>query len=149
MRLSFKQVGVIVASVAAVATLTLTFTASPATASGAEGEGWPSFDESDGCGVPRMRSPRVTKEGFLASSEPVRGPWGDYFGRTIRQIRDDLVHWSVPMSDGERLLVHRRTLPALQEAGANLLSAQAAGKHYLMLKYNHSASSAGTVVRTR
>ena len=147
MRLSFKQVGVIVASVAAVATLTLTLTlsATPALASGAEGEGWPSFDESDGCGVPRMRAPRATKEGFLASSEPVRGPWGDYFGRTIRQIRDDLVYWSVPMSDGERLLVHRRTLPALQEAGASLLKAQAAGKHYLIRKYNTSSYSARTV----
>ncbi len=102
----------------------------PAHGAGAEGEGWDSYNESDGCGAARSRAPRHTASGWLSGSAPIRGPWGDYFGRTIGAVDDALVWWNVPNSDGERLRVHQRMLPALNGVAANLASNQAAGRTY-------------------
>ena len=133
---------------AAIVSLSLALAPAPAVASGAEGQGWPSFNESDGCRAPRMWAPRASATGWLSSSEPVRGPWGDSFGRTIRQVRDDLVYWDVPMSDGERLLVHRRMLPALEQVATTLRAEQAAGRYYAIRKINTFSYAARTVSGT-
>jgi D-alanyl-D-alanine carboxypeptidase/S-layer homology domain len=117
----------------------------PAAASGAEGEGWPIFTESDGCMGPRVRAPRVNRMGSLSSTTAIRGPWGDYFGRTAGAVGNETTWWTVPMSDGERLRVHKRTLPALLEVGAALQAHQAAGRNYLIRKAYTFAYSSRTI----
>lgn len=100
-----------------------------ANAVGAEGESWPSFNESDGCGSPWMRGPNAQASGWLPASTVLRGPHADYFGRTVDQVWDSLVWWDVPMSNGESLRLHERMMPALDQVEANL--AQAASDGYL------------------
>ena len=99
-------------AVAAVVFTALGATA-PALAVGGEGESWPSFNESPGCGSPWAIGPNAETTGPLDPSTILRGPQAAYFGRTVGQVADSLVPWAVPMSDGEVLNVHRRTLPAL------------------------------------
>ncbi|MEA3510622.1 MAG: M15 family metallopeptidase, partial [Actinomycetota bacterium] len=108
--------------------------AAPARAGAAEGEGRDSFNESDGCGAVRVRAPRVTSSGWLSSSTPIRGPWGDYFGRTIGAVDAATVWWSVPMSDGERLRIHERMFPAMSVVNDSLVAQQAAGSYYPIYK---------------
>lgn len=104
--------------------------ASRAEAVGAEGEGWPAFGESDGCGSPWMRGPKVQASGWLSGSAILRGPHADYFGRTIQQVWDSLRWWDVPMSNGESLRLHQRMFPALQQVEANLAEAASNGNFY-------------------
>ena len=92
----------------------------PAHAVGGEGESWPSFNESAGCGSPWSIGPNVESQGPLGHDAVLRGPQAAYFGRTVAEVAESLVPWAVPMSDGEVLKVHRRTLPALQQVTANL-----------------------------
>jgi hypothetical protein len=89
---------------------------------------WESFSESSGCSAPYTRTPFASKTGSLANSEPVLGPYGAYFGRSISEIRSHLVYWDVPYSGGRRVLVHDSMVPALDEVAANL-SAEAAQGH--------------------
>ena len=131
--------------VVAVALIASTFFVLPAHASGAEGEGWPVFTESGGCDAPRVRAPRVNRSGSLSSSTPIRGPWGDYFGRTAGAVGNNTTWWDVPMSDGERLRVHKRTLPALQQVGATLEAHLAAGRSYLIRKAYTFAYTSRTI----
>ncbi len=97
---------------------------------GGEGEGWPSFNESDGCGSPWAIGPNAETTGSLPDSTILRGPQAGYFGRTIDQVRQSLVPWHVPMSDGEVLFVHRRLLSALSGVAAKLESADRIGRFY-------------------
>ncbi len=90
----------------------------------------PTFTESSGCGYPSTSKPQASRKGWLPDSEPVRGPAGDFFGRTIGSIRSQLVWWDVPMSNGERIKVHQRALPAFELVAANLASEEAAGRYY-------------------
>ena len=94
-------------------TLTVLGATAPALAVGGEGESWPSFNESPGCGSPWAIGPNAETTGSLDPGTILRGPQAAYFGRTVGQVADSLVPWAVPMSDGEVLNVHRRTLPAL------------------------------------
>ena len=112
----------------------------PARAVGAEGEGWPSFNESDGCGSPWMRGPNVQRSGWLPSSTVLRGPHADYFGRTIDQVWNSLVWWDVPMSNGESLRLHERMLPALDRVEENLAQAASDGYLYRCLLYTSDAA---------
>ena len=102
--------------------------------------------ESSGCELPRFYPPRTGTSGYLSSSLPVRGPAGALFGRTIGEIRDDLVWWTVPMSDGARVQVHRLLLPALSQVEANLAEAAAKGLHYQVRSAYTSAYSPRTSV---
>jgi hypothetical protein len=52
------------------------------------------------------------------------------FGRTIGEVEDSLAWWTVPMSNGQTIRVHRRALPAFERVAANLAAAVAAGKWY-------------------
>ncbi|MEN8238773.1 MAG: M15 family metallopeptidase [Actinomycetota bacterium] len=118
----FRQTG----RIAAAALLTaLAATSSPALAVGGEGESWPSFNESDGCGSPWSIGPNAETKGSLDSDTVLRGPQAAYFGRTVDQVQQSLVPWDVPMSDGEVLNVHARTLPALQQVATGLADASA------------------------
>lgn len=86
--------------------------------------------ESSACGYPRFYPPRTGTSGSLSSGHLVRGPAGALFGRSIAQIQGELVWWTVPMSDGVRVQVHRRLLPALDQVRANLEEAAASGLWY-------------------
>ena len=120
-----------IARIAAVAAaLVILPTAAPALAVGGEGESWPSFNESGGCGSPWAIGPNAETMGPLDADTILRGPQAAYFGRTIGQVADSLVTWQVPMSDGEVLRVHRRTLPALQKVSASLTPATTRGWLY-------------------
>lgn len=92
----------------------------PAHAAVGEGSAEPAFSESWGCGQPSTGSTVVEKTGFLSSSELLRGYRGDYFGRSIGEVRGSLVYWTVPMSGGYRILMHERVIPALNQVTANL-----------------------------
>ncbi|MCB1247722.1 MAG: M15 family metallopeptidase [Acidimicrobiia bacterium] len=94
------------------------------------------FAESYGCapGESGVYRPYVPRSGYIAPAEPIRGPWGDMFGRNYYQITDSLASWQIPGSS-KVLSVHERILPALYLAGANLSDHIGAGKSY----YEYSA----------
>ena len=93
-------------------------------------ETWPSFNESNGCEALRTSAPLASQQGWLPDSEAIRGPYGDYFGRTVGAIRSQLVDWTVPMSDGVVQKVHSRALPAFQQVAANLSAEAVKGNYY-------------------
>lgn len=95
-----------------------------------EGYGFPSFNESYGCGEPSTTNPLATEIGWLGDTELVRGYKGGFYGRSIGAIRDHLVEWAVPMSGGAVVLVHERVMPAFEQVAANLAAEQARGNYY-------------------
>ena len=94
----------------------------------AVGESWPSSNESDGCVGLYASTPLATKIGFLSYGERIRGPYGDMFGRSVADVRADLVSWRIP--GGEVIQVHERALPAFQQVTANLAAESAKGNTY-------------------
>jgi hypothetical protein len=108
---------------------------------------WESFSESPECGEPYTRPPMGSRSGSLPYSEPILGPYGTYFGRTITQVRSRLVLWTVPGSGGQRILVHKSILPALQRVSAGLAAEAAAGRVYPITRV--SSFAARTVSGTR
>lgn len=92
----------------------------------------PSFTESPGCGGPYgVAGPYATHAGYLGPDEPVPGPWGDFFGRTMRQVHAQMVGVQLPGTDRPlTLYVHRRVVPALERVIANLEREAAAGRRY-------------------
>ncbi len=101
----------------------------------------PSFNESAGCDSPSgIRGPYVRAPGVQDNSEPLYGPWGDYFGRDIGEVRSRLVRMNLPMMDRPKdLLVHEIVAPALQQVIDNLNAAAAQGKHYT-IRADHTFS---------
>lgn len=93
---------------------------------------WESFSEATACGEPYTRTPNMSKTGIISSSEPILGPFGTYFGRTVGQVRADLVSWTVPGSGGQRVQIHRAALPAFQKVTAGLAAQAAAGRVYVV-----------------
>ena len=93
--------------------------ASPAGAVGGEGEAWPAFTESSGCGAQRLSPPHAESTGWLSRDTILRGPAASMFGRTVQQVFSDLVGWRVPGST-ETLSVHPRMVPALEVAAASI-----------------------------
>lgn len=104
--------------------------APPAAAVGAEGEGWPSFSESDGCGSPWIRGPKVEFIGSLPGSTIIRGPFADYFGRTASQLGAATSWWDVPMSNGETLRLTDGMAPALALVESGFANAESLGLSY-------------------
>ncbi len=104
--------------------------AAPAGAVVGEGTATISTNESWGCGQPSTDGSYASKTGSLANTEPIGGPRAELLGRSIGEIRDDLVWWTVPMSGGYRVLMHERALPALDQVTANLAAEQAKGNYY-------------------
>lgn len=91
---------------------------------------WNSFSESSTCGAPFTRTPYASKTGGLSASEPVPGPFGSYFGRTMAQVRANLVPWTVPGSGGQMVWVHFRALPAFQRVASALAVEARQGRVY-------------------
>ncbi len=111
----------------------------------AEGLGNPSFNESSGCGQPATSNPRATQTGFLPDGELVRGFKSDFFGRSIGDIKSQLVDWVVPMSGGFTIKVHPRALPAFELVAANLAVEQADGNYYAIRPEHTYGYAARTV----
>lgn len=91
---------------------------------------WDSFSESSTCGEPYTRTPYVSKSGGLSNSEPILGPFGTYFGRTVGEVRTKLVWWTVPGSGGQRIQVHKSMLPDLKEVADGLAAHANKGRVY-------------------
>ena len=101
---------------------------------------WESFSESPECNQPYTRPPMVSRSGSLPNNEPILGPYGTYFGRSITQVRSRLSLWTVPGSGGQRILVHKAALPAFQRVAAGLAAEAAAGRVYRITRVSAFAS---------
>ena len=134
-----------VLTVVALALGVLLLTASQALAVGGEGEGWPSFNESDGCGSPWSLGPNAESKGPLPTSTVLRGPQASYLGRTIGQVFASLVWWDVPGSNDESLRVHVRALPALRQVESGLALEASQGRTYSIVDTMTFAYTARTV----
>ncbi len=95
-----------------------------------EGTATISTNESWGCDQPSTDGSYASRIGGLPDSERIGGPRADLLGRSVGEIRDDLVWWTVPMSGGYQVLMHKRTLPALNQVTANLAAEEAKGNYY-------------------
>ncbi len=91
---------------------------------------WNSFSESSNCGEPYTRPPYMSKSGSVSDTEPILGPFGTYFGRTLVEVRGRLVYWTVPSSGGRRVLVNEAALPAFRQVATGLAEQAAAGRVY-------------------
>lgn len=91
---------------------------------------WDTFSESSGCGDPLTATPFATRQGGLSDAELILGPYGTYFGRSVSEIRTNLVPWAVPGSGGRVVQVHRAMVPALQQVAARLSAEAANGRVY-------------------
>lgn len=103
--------------------------ADPATASDTSTR-WHSFSEATACGHSYTRTPQMSKTGAISETEPILGPFGTYFGRSVSQVRSQLVDWTVPGSGGVKVKVHRAALPAFLEVSAGLAAEASAGRVY-------------------
>ncbi len=108
----------------------LAIVTSPADADPA-GQVVPSFNESPGCGpLDGYRGP-IVPGSSLSNAVPIRGPWGDFFGRTIGQARAALVPVTLPGMDRPKTVwVHSRAVPAISQVIINLEEAAADGLNY-------------------
>jgi len=101
----------------------------PAVAAGGEGEAWPAFTESSSCGAQRIPTAHARETGWLSRDTLLRGEFAAMFGRSVQQVQDDLVRWTIPGSSKD-LAVHPRLLPSLDEAAAQINAFLAEGERY-------------------
>lgn len=89
----------------------------------------------------------MASSGRVLYSDPVLGPFGTYFGRSVAEANALMVPWAVPNSGGQVVLVHNKALPAFQRVTAGLAAEALNGNTYLA----HSATSfnARTISGTR
>ncbi len=100
-----------------------------AQATGGEGEAWPSFTESSGCGAQRVSTVHASKQGWFNNEVLLRGEFAAMFGRSVGQVRRELVGWQIPGSS-KTIAVHPAVLPALEQAGEDIQSALSGGESY-------------------
>jgi hypothetical protein len=124
-----------------------TLLAAPSPVAAAVGEGTAnlSTNESWSCDQPSTDGSYAGRSGFLPDSELVGGPRADFFGRSIGEIRDSLVWWTIPMSGGHRILIQERALPAFNRAAENLAAEQAKGNFYTIKPSQTFAFSPRTI----
>lgn len=119
-----------ITTVIAVAFLLTPISAPRAVAEGPVSEGVPSFGESAGCGaLDGVGGPRMPATGFQEDSTLVYGPWGDFFGRTIGEVRSQLEPIHLP-GLSKTLYIHERVLPAFDQMLENLAAYQPDGESY-------------------
>lgn len=119
----------VVGAVAALAIALVGVPTAPAVALGGEGETWPAFTESSGCGAQRIPTPHADDHGWFARDELLRGDFASMFGRSVGAIHRELVRWPVPGSN-EVLAVHPWMVPALDLAGAGIVDSLARDLRY-------------------
>ena len=117
---------------------------SPAEAAGGEGETWPSFTESSSCGAQRIVTPLAPQPGGLGAEALLRGPFADMFGRSVGELRKDLIRWEIPGST-EVLLAHERMEPALQLVDAAISDRQASDDAYVIRNQTTYSTAARTI----
>jgi|GEM_PF-1140594 len=107
----------------------------------------PSFSESPGCGGPDgIRGPFASQAGNLPNTEPVLGPWGDFYGRDIAEVRSQLVRKYLPSPTGDvGVWVHSRVAPALAAVIRNLEREAAAGRTYAIRSWDTWSYRAATI----
>jgi hypothetical protein len=93
-----------------------------ATASSTAGDATPNFTESSSCGIYGTRGPLSPSTRI---GDRIYGPFADFFGRSYGQVSSSISSWVEP--SGRTFQVHRRSLPAFQDAGARI---RAAGTGY-------------------
>ena len=118
----------IVVFAAVVATL-VAVQRTPVLALGGEGETWPAFTESSGCGAQRIPTPHADDRGWFSRDELLRGDFAAMFGRSVGAVHHELVHWPIPGSS-EVLAVHPWMLPALELASVGITDSLARDLQY-------------------
>jgi hypothetical protein len=93
-----------------------------ATAASTAGDATPNFTESSSCGVYGTRGPLSPSTRI---GDRIYGPYADFYGRSYGQVSSSISSWVEP--SGRTFQVHRRSLPAFQDAGARI---RAAGTGY-------------------
>ncbi|MCL1593963.1 MAG: M15 family metallopeptidase [Actinomycetia bacterium] len=112
-----------------------------ASAVGGEGEAWPSFTESSACGAQRVITAHAEASGWLSRDTLLRGDFAGMFGRSVAQVKDDLVAWTVPGSQ-KNLAVHPASLAALEQASTNLaLSSRESASYTIDYESTFSAAA--------
>jgi hypothetical protein len=127
---------------AVVGALVISSVLGPAPAAEALPHSLPSFNESPGCGARTgIRGPLVSAPGAIPDSEPIYGPWGDFYGRTVGSVREQLVRVRLPSPGGDRgVLVHERVLPALRQVLVSLDAERRKGNAYVITAQTYSFS---------
>ena len=128
--------------VGAVMLLAFTLPAAAATAHEPTPDGLPSFNESGGCdALSGVRGPLAAEPGLLELDEPIYGPWGDFYGRTVGLAWAQRVAFTYPTMSGspKTFWVHQRVYPALQNV-LNNLAAEAAQGHTYTIRTGDSFS---------
>ena len=93
-----------------------------------------------------IRGPYATHAGNLSPSEPIYGPWGDFFGRDIAEVRAHLVKLYLPSPGGAvGVWVHSRVAPALRAVVRNLEREAAAGRTYRIRSWDTWSYRAATI----
>ncbi|RZV42588.1 MAG: hypothetical protein EX267_09470 [Acidimicrobiia bacterium] len=87
------------------------------------------FTESHTCGTAGFRGPLSQNGGWMPLSEPVYGPFGDFFGRNGYSIDSQLVTWR-PYRSSRTVRVHALALPAFELVNENLAAEYAKGNYY-------------------
>jgi hypothetical protein len=129
--------------IAIVVVVAITLVPSRAAATGGEGEAWPTFTESSSCGAQRISTPLADHQGWLSTSDILRGEFAAMFGRTVADVFSHLVRWQIPGSSAS-LAVHERILPAYQRVRNALQSAILSGGRYPI----ESAATSSVAART-
>lgn len=111
----------------------------------------PSFTESPGCNGPYgISGPLATHSGYQGPEEALPGPWGGFFGRTMREVHAQMVPVQLPGADRPfTLYVHQRVVPALDRVIANLQREAAAGRTYTIRAAYTSSYNPITIPGTR
>jgi hypothetical protein len=112
-----------------------------------------SFNESPGCGGSDGVGGPFASQAFagltMPDSEPVLGPWGDFYGRTIAEVKANLVSVEMPMPAAGyapfTVRVNKRVEPALRRVIANLKAEEAKGNYYVIHRYETWSFSARVV----
>lgn len=91
----------------------------------AVGETWPHSNESDGCDGLLTATPYASGTGYLSSSERILGPYGDMYGRTVREVDLETNQWMQFPLGGPRRRVHERAAFAFRQAIDNVIVAAA------------------------
>ena len=116
----------------------------PASATGGEGEAWPSFTESSGCGAQRISTVHAAKQGWFNNEVLLRGEFAATFGRSVEQVRNELVSWQIPGST-KIIAVHPAVLPALEQAGEDIRNSIADGVSYRIDASSTFSAAARTI----
>ncbi len=94
-----------------------------------------------------MSTPHAAEPGGLTKDTVLRGDFAGMFGRTVRDVQQQLVGWQIPGSR-EVLAVHSRIVPALDLASTHLNEEMANGHRYRIDSPTTFSTAARTIKGT-